>query len=108
MIVADTGPMIAFARLGRFGLLSQVVGALIIVSNGVGPRSARRSRAATQPHPPNPCTSFPFVRSVRFYGTEAAEIADAMLHALSLTLLATSASLAHPCGSYRSATQEGR
>src|SRR5438132_14335155 len=45
-------------------------------------------------------------RSVRFYGTEAAEIADAMLDALSLTLLATSASLDHPCGSYRSATRE--
>jgi uncharacterized protein len=30
MIVADTGPIIAFARLGRLGLLSDVVGVVII------------------------------------------------------------------------------
>jgi predicted nucleic acid-binding protein len=30
MIVADSGPVIAFARLGRLDLLHQVVGTLVI------------------------------------------------------------------------------
>jgi hypothetical protein len=36
------------------------------------------------------------VREVRFHGMEAEEVADAMIQALWLTLLATSASLDHP------------
>jgi hypothetical protein len=66
------------------------------------------SASATQPLPPNPYTPFPCVHSVCLHGTEVVPVVDAMIHALLLTLLATSASLDHPYGSYCSATQEGQ
>lgn len=53
MIVADAGPLIAFSRIGRLGLLGQVVGELVVpeaVYDDVGVKGKGRSGAEQVEH----------------------------------------------------------